>query len=106
MVASELLRGSIGRTRRGVERLVRQLLPIEPPSWRQCWFETGRILPQIFRDHEDLGLARLQNDCLVALTARHTGAILLTADLHFSTIRRHIQLDLRFLHSSIPESGA
>jgi len=51
-------------------------------------------------------LARLQNDCLLALTARHTGAILLTADSHFSTFRRHIQLDVRFLNPSISESGA
>ncbi len=95
VVASELLRGTSGRTRRSVERLVDQLLPIEPPSWRRCWLETGRLLPRIFRHHEAIGLARLQNDCLLALTARHTGAVFLTADSHFEILRRNLPFELR-----------
>ncbi|MGE0827562.1 MAG: hypothetical protein AB7G75_35165 [Candidatus Binatia bacterium] len=31
----------------------------------------------------EVGLAWLQNDCLLALTARYTGAVFLTADGHF-----------------------
>ena len=45
VVASELLRGVSGQAQRSVETLIGQLLPLEPPSWRQCWYETGRLLP-------------------------------------------------------------
>jgi len=97
VVARELLRGVAGPNRRQVETLVRQLVPLEPPSWRRCWYDTGRLLPQIFPDHETVGLARLQNDCLLALTARYTGALFLTADPHFATIRRHVPFPFRLL---------
>jgi predicted nucleic acid-binding protein len=97
VVASELLRGVVGPDRRAVDTLIRQLVPLEPPSWRRCWYEAGRILPKIFPDHEAIGLARLQNDCLIALTARYTGSLLLTADGHFATIRRHIPFSLQIV---------
>jgi predicted nucleic acid-binding protein len=98
VVASELLRGA--RTRRAkrlVERLVRQLAPAEPASWRSCWLEAGRILPRIFARHEDVGLARLQNDVLLALTARDMAFSLVTADDHFRTIRRHVPFTLHLI---------
>src|SRR5207249_1524450 len=38
--------------------------------------DCGRLLPKIFPDYEAVGLARLQNDCLIALTARYTGTLL------------------------------
>lgn len=43
VVASELLRGVTDTGRRKIERLVRQLLPLDPPSWRRCWYDTGRL---------------------------------------------------------------
>lgn len=97
IVASELLRGVSGQGRRRVERLISQLIPLEPPSWRRCWLETGRLLPEIFPDHEAIGLARLQNDVLLAFTAHYTGSLLLTADEHFETICRHLSFRLRLL---------
>ena len=97
VVASELLRGARGRSLRPVAQLVRQLVAIEPPSWRQCWLDAGRLLPRLFADHESIGLARLQNDLLIALTARHTGAALLSRDGHFRTIRRHVPFHLRVI---------
>lgn len=60
VVASELLRGVSSHPRGVVERLVRQLGSIEPPSWRQCWYDAGRHLPRIFPHHEEVGLSRLQ----------------------------------------------
>lgn len=90
VVASELLRGTRGRAARAVEKLVDQLVPIEPRSWRRCWLDAGRLLPAVFADHEEIGLARLQNDVLLALTARSTGTALVTLDKHFSTLRRHV----------------
>jgi predicted nucleic acid-binding protein len=48
-------------------------------------------------DHEDVGLSRLQNDCLLALTARRTGALFVTADRHFEAIRRRLPFPLKIL---------
>jgi predicted nucleic acid-binding protein len=97
VVASELLRGVTNKGRRKVEILIRQLLRVDLPSWRRCWYDTGRLLPKIFPDHEGIGLARLQNDCLLALTARYTGGVFLTADGHFDTIRRYVPFQLRVI---------
>ena len=62
VVASELLRSATGSAVACVDELVRRLVTIEPPSWRRCWIDTGRLLPKVFRHHEAVGLARLQND--------------------------------------------
>ena len=99
VVASELLRGVSGRGTRSVMRLVRGLVALEPPSWRACWLETGRLLPRVFPDHEAVGLARLQNDLLLALTARHTGSLFVTGDAHFSALRRHVSFAVKVLPS-------
>lgn len=80
-----------------MERLVDRLLTIEPPSWRTTFHETGRLLPGIFAGHEEVGLARLQNDLLIALTARHTGARLVALDRHFSTLGRHVKFSMILL---------
>jgi predicted nucleic acid-binding protein len=97
VVAAELLRGSRGRARRAIERLVARMVPIEPPSWRERFYESGRLLPRIFEDHEAVGLPRLQNDLLIALTARHTGALLFSLDPHFLAIARHVPFTLILL---------
>jgi predicted nucleic acid-binding protein len=97
VVASELLRGVCGRGARSVARLVRGLVPLEPPSWRRCWIDAGRLLPRVFPDHEAIGLARLQNDLLIALTARHTGTLLVTSDPHFTALRRHVPFTVKVL---------
>jgi len=97
VVASELLRGVVGSDRSRVETLIDQLRPLDPPSWRRCWYETGRLLPKIFPEYEAVGLARLQNDCLIAFTARYTGSLLLTADEHFATIRRYVPFPMRMI---------
>ncbi|MGH2396330.1 MAG: PIN domain-containing protein [bacterium] len=99
VVASEVLRGMSGQAGRGVEKLIDQLLPLEPSSWRRCWYEAGRLLPRIFPTHEEIGLARLQNDLLLALTSRHTGALFVTTDPHFEAIRRFIPFRMRILQS-------
>ena len=97
VVASELLRGVSGRGARSVIRLVRGSVTLEPPSWRSCLLETGRLLSRIFSDHEAVGLARLQNDLLLALTARHTGTLFVTGDAHFTALRRYVPFTLKVL---------
>lgn len=99
VVASELLRATKGRAARAVTKLIRQLVPLEPPSWRRSWIDAGRLLPEVFSHHEEVGLARLQNDVLIALTARHTGAALVTMDGHFRTLRRYVPFSLFVLEA-------
>ena len=106
VVASELLRGASGRAVSNVETLVEHLRPIEPPSWRRCWVDAGRMLPKIFRRHKAMGLSRLLHDVLLALTARHTGALLLTRDRHFATLRRHLPFAWKLLATRGTEYGS
>ena len=73
------------------------LLPIEPPSWRRSWLEAGRVLSKVFPDHEEIGISRLQNDCLLALTARHNEALLITADQHFARLLHAIRFPLKLV---------
>jgi predicted nucleic acid-binding protein len=103
VVASELLR--VVSKRSVIERLVRQLMPIEPPSWRQCWYDAGRLLPEIFRDHEEIGLSRLQNDLLLALTARHTGALFVTTRQSFRSSAPTDSFSLRKTVTLIDRKG-
>lgn len=70
-----------------------------PSSWRRCWMDAGRLLPRVLPHHEELGLTHLQNDALLALTARHTGTLFLTADGHFETLRAHVPFALKLLRS-------
>jgi hypothetical protein len=62
---------------------------------RACWLETGRLLPRVFPDHEAIGLARLQNDLFLALTARYTGSLLVTGYGHFTALRRHMSFTVK-----------
>jgi predicted nucleic acid-binding protein len=100
VVGHELLRGTRGRAAKAVEQLVGTLVPIEPPSWRTAFLESARLLQRVFADHEAIGLARLQNDALIAWTARQTGATLVTFDRHFEGLRRHIVFPLLLLQRS------
>lgn len=93
VVASELLRGARGSVRHDVEALIARFRPIEPPSWRNAFLEAGRLLPGVFADHDEVGLANLQNDMLLALTARQTGSRLVTRDKHFTTLCRRLMFD-------------
>ncbi|MBN1610514.1 MAG: type II toxin-antitoxin system VapC family toxin [Polyangiaceae bacterium] len=94
VVASELLRGARGRAVAAVERMIKALVPLEPPGWGARWLEAGRLLSRVFADHQNVGLARLQNDVLIALTARHTGALLVTLDRHFTALSRVVPFGL------------
>lgn len=98
VVLHELYRGTrTKRDRRTVDRLASHLLRVQPPSWEQAWIRAGRLLPQLFPDHETIGLARLQNDLLLALTAHGQGALLVSRDGHFQAIQRLLPFDLEFV---------
>ena len=88
----------LSRTLEVVDVIAKQL-PIEPPSWPRAWLDAGRLLPAVFSDQGDVGLSRLQNDCLWGLTARRTGALFVTADRHFEAIRRRLPFPLKILQA-------
>lgn len=89
IVLHELYRGARSkRDRRVIDRLATQLLRIEPPSWERAWLTSGRLLTELFPDHEAIGLARLQNDLLLALTARGQGALLVSRDQHLADMQK------------------
>lgn len=89
VVIHELYRGTRTKgDRRIIDRLVSRLLRVQPPSWEHAWIRAGRLLPQLFPDHEAVGLARLQNDLLLALTAHGQGALLVSRDRHFLEMQR------------------
>jgi predicted nucleic acid-binding protein len=94
IVAHELLRGARGHALRAVKELVARLQPLEPPSWRRCFLDAASLVRAVFPHHEDVGIGRLQNDALLALTARHTGALFVTCDAQFAAIRRRVPFSL------------
>jgi predicted nucleic acid-binding protein len=95
IVASELVRGVRGRSVAKIETLIEAFRSIEPTSWRDAWLQAGLLLPKVFPNHEQIGLSRLQNDCMIAITARDTGALLLSADGHFKSIAKHVPFTWR-----------
>ena len=82
VVLSELYRGAGSAVaRRVVDRLVKDAPTIWAPT-TEDWLAAGRLVRTIgdakgFDVHKR---RELQNDCLIALTARRHGAIVLTAD--------------------------
>jgi predicted nucleic acid-binding protein len=98
IVLHELYRGTRTKTgRRSVDKLANQLLRIKPPSWERAWITAGQLLPELFPDHESVGLAKLQNDLLLALTARSQGTILVSRDKHFSDMQRLVTFRLELI---------
>lgn len=98
IVLHELYRGvRTKKDQRPIDRLAGHLLRIEPPSWARTWILAGHLLPRLFPDYESVGLARLQNDVLLALTARGQGALLVTRDPHFRHIRGLISFQLSII---------
>jgi len=82
VVLSELRRGA--RTR-DAQRLVDQLYRLATTQWEPTaadWWEAGRLIRQIgdARRWDRNKRRDFQNDALIALTARHHGATIVTAD--------------------------
>lgn len=82
VVLSELRRGARGRE---AERLVTAVFELARVRWEPSvadWWEAGRLI-RIIGDKQDWEINKrrdFQNDALIALTARHHGATVVTAD--------------------------
>jgi len=93
VVLSELRRGATTvRARRRVEQLLRAAAEIWTPAEKDWWTAGGVLATLGEREGFDAtGKRRIQNDVLIALTARRHGAFVVTTDrADFEKIARRI----------------
>jgi predicted nucleic acid-binding protein len=96
VVLSELLRGATNREERDFVSALARNHPILTPT-EGHWLESGRLLARM---HEAEGLPPgklrdLHFDVLIALTARHHGATVITSDrADFARVRKYRLFDL------------
>ncbi len=79
VVHSELARGALTPSeKRFVDSLARAFNPVAPTSSQ--WAKCGSVLSQLHRDHQydRRGMQLIQNNVLIALTARELGLPLVT----------------------------
>lgn len=99
VVHHELLRGS--RNTALIEEIGRKTVPTPPPS-SKMWEKGARVLKKFVHEFgfgEEI--FRLQNDILIALTAREIGALVITGDRHFVEIQKMVPFYL--CHYRVPE---
>jgi predicted nucleic acid-binding protein len=91
VVLAELWRGATTRTEQVVLKTLERRYPTLTPS-EVSWLESGEILSKVQRDHgfEGRKLRDLHFDVLIALTARSSGARLITSNrADFELIRTY-----------------
>jgi predicted nucleic acid-binding protein len=89
IVKSELLRGcKTKRARKVTQSLIDQVTELPVPT-NKMWEQAALILSTL-PETKHKKIDELQNDVLLALTARHTGAIFITQDKDFTIIQRFI----------------
>ena len=94
VVLSELHRGA--KTKEAL-KLVEYLYKLAKPCWvpdEKDWWTGGKILRQLTIRHgwDARRIRDLQNDVLIALTARKYGAVLITANQRdFELLRRYVR---------------
>lgn len=97
VVYHELLRGlRTARVRKRVESAARNILFLPPPTVKM-WIDAAKLIPKVIGNFDGLALAHLQNDVLIALTARETGTTLITRDSHFKRIREFLPFKFRLV---------
>jgi predicted nucleic acid-binding protein len=96
VVLAELLRGVIGSAEHKFLRALARNHPILTPT-KENWLESGEILANIHADQgfEPHKLRDLHFDVLIALTARSSGARLITTNrTDFELINRYCKIKL------------
>lgn len=102
VVLSELYRGA--RTKKALQ-LVESLHKLSKPCWApndEDWRKAGKILREmgLKQGWEARRIRDLQNDTLIALTARRYGAAVVTANRSdFEEIRHYIQLQTIYVEA-------
>lgn len=100
VTVNELIRGALDKTSQGI---VESLLEIKrgeflTPSERQ-WLECARISEKILQDkrRSKEGILLLQNDLLIALSARDSDALLVTCDKKdFTLLKNYVKVPVEF----------
>ena len=95
VVYHELLRGA---RKKDLIYEIRDRTVSTPVPTFKMWEESATILSQwVFSSGRNEVLFKLQNDILIALTARSLGAVVITQDRHFEKIAERVSF-LYFLH--------
>jgi predicted nucleic acid-binding protein len=97
VVWAELKRGACtADARRLVQDLSDSVLFLPPPTLAM-WKEAGAIALTLSSHFSQRFAEKLQNDILIALTARYTGTLLVTKDKHFKVIRKQLDFMAEYL---------
>jgi len=70
-----------------------KILLLSPPT-TAMWISSGKLANKVLGMCDERPLEKIQNDLLIALTARESGAVLITQDKFFRTIQKHIPFQL------------
>lgn len=94
VVYHELLRGMREALIHKVQRDFGKIIRLPAPTAEQ-WKEAALLIPQIEGSKDIRNLERLQNDVLIALTARSQGATVITQDRGFESIHKKVVFNLK-----------
>ncbi len=101
VVYQELIRGiRTESVRKKVEKALHPLVFLPPPS-NAMWIQAGELASRVMGNKEERSLEKIQNDLLIALTARTNGATLITQDHHFLKIKKEIDFKLLFFKNKL-----
>ncbi len=99
VVYHELLRGICSSA---VEKKVKTLgekIVFLPPPTTKMWADAGEIISMLQPHAKEKTMEQVQNDVLIALTARYSGATLITRDADFEKLQRFLQFSF-IMHPS------
>lgn len=99
VVYQELIRGiRTEAIRKKVERALHPLVFLPPPT-NAMWIQAGELASKVLGSKDERSLEKIQNDLLIALTARMNGATLITQDHHFLKIKKQLDFKLLFFRN-------
>lgn len=94
IVYQELIRGVRSeKIKEKIEETFARFIFFPPPT-NAMWIQAGELAGKVIGGYDERALEKIQNDLLIALTARHNGATLITQDQQFKMIQRHLPFRL------------
>lgn len=99
VVLHELRRGALTQAALDRVEILKHVSPLILAPTQEDWWIAGEILARIRNKEKERGdgIRALQNDLLIALTARRNGAVLITEDRKdFETIRRYLDFQILY----------
>lgn len=93
IVYHELVRGiRTPSVARKVKAVAEKIIFLPPPT-TAMWTLAGQLMQTLHASSHQKTAEQIQNDMLIALTARQTGATLITRDQDFQQIRRKVSFE-------------